>query len=91
MSDKYIWICVVGLISILMLFFNRKVRLFSLIKEQMLVFKNDKSGKISLWDIISFFAFPLIISLILVYKLDFTVDVDGKTPEKIAREIVSKI
>ena len=42
MNDKYIWTIIVTAVLTIMLYFNRKVRLFALIKEQMLVFKNDK-------------------------------------------------
>lgn len=45
MNDKYIWVILVVVILINMLLFNRKVRLFSLIKEQLLVFKNYKTKK----------------------------------------------
>ena len=50
MKDKYIWIILVVVILINMVFFNRKVRLFSLVKEQLLVFNNYKTKKVSLWD-----------------------------------------
>ena len=48
MNDKYIWTIIVTAVLTIMLFFNRKVRLFALIKEQMLVFKNDKTKKLSI-------------------------------------------
>ena len=76
MKDKYIWIILVVVILINMLFFNRKVRLFSLIKEQLLVFKNYKTKKVSLWDCFCFLVSPVIVSLIFVFKLDFTIDDD---------------
>lgn len=74
MSDKYIWTIIVTAVLTIMLFFNRKVRLFALIKEQMLVFKNDKTKKLSIWDYVCFLVLPLIVAIILVYKLEFTID-----------------
>lgn len=76
MSDKCIWIFATVAILIIMLLCNRKVRLFALIQEQMLVFKNDKKNEKSPWDYICFLVFPVIVALILVFKLDFIIDDD---------------
>lgn len=74
MNEKYIWIIIIAIFLIMILFLNRKVRLFALAKEQMQVFKNAKKKKLSLWDLLCFCVFPLIIAIIFVYKLDFIVD-----------------
>lgn len=74
MDDKLIWSLAVVALLIIMFFFNRKVRLFSLMKEQMMIFKNDKTKKVSLWDYVCFFAFPLTVAIILVCKLKFIID-----------------
>lgn len=74
MKDKYLWVIIVAIVLTSMLFFNRKVRLFALVKEQLLVFKNNKKKKTSLWDYFCFFVSPLIIALVLIYKLEFSVD-----------------
>ena len=79
MDEKYVWISAVVAILLIMLLFNRKVRLLALIKEQLMVFKNDKTKKISLWDLACFLVFPLMIAAILVYKLNFTIDNDLAT------------
>ena len=76
MNDRYIWSVAAILILIIMLFFNRKVRLFALIKEQILVFKNDKKKRLSPWDFVCFLILPLVIAVILVYKLNFTINDD---------------
>lgn len=76
MQNNYVWIIVVSVLLILMLFFNKKVRLFDLIKEQIQVLKNAKTNKISFWDCICFWIFPLVVALILVFKLDFIVNND---------------
>lgn len=67
------WIVVICVLLICMLFCNRKVRLFVLIKEQLKVFRNDKKKTISLWDYFCFFLLPIVISLIVVVKLDLTI------------------
>ena len=59
MDEKYVWISAIVAILLIMLLFNRKVRLLALIKEQLMVFKNDKTKKISLWDLACFLVFPL--------------------------------
>ena len=74
MQSKYIWILAVFILLCIMLFCNRKVRLWSLLIEQIRVFRNDKKKRISLWDCICFLVFPMLISLIFVYKLDFTIN-----------------
>ena len=75
MQSKYIiWILAVFFHLCIMLFCNRKVRLWSLLIEQIRVFRNDKKKKISLWDCICFLVFPMVISLIFVYKLGFTIN-----------------
>ena len=75
MQSKYIiWILAVFVLLCIMLFCNRKVRLWSLLIEQIRVFRNDKKKKISLWDCICFLVFPMVISLIFVYKLGFTIN-----------------
>lgn len=73
MNDKIIWYIAVIAILFIMIFCNRKVRLFALIKEQFLVFKNDKKKKISVWDLICFFGFPIAVSCILVFALKFII------------------
>ena len=75
MQSKYIiWILAVFFLLCIMLFCNIKVRLWSLLIEQIRVFRNDKKKKISLWDCICFLVFPMVISLIFVYKLGFTIN-----------------
>ena len=73
MNDKIIWYLAVIALLFIMLFCNRKVRLFALIKEQFLVFKNYKKKKISVWDLICFFVFPIEVSCILVFALEFII------------------
>lgn len=74
MQNKYIWIIITVALLLIMLLFNKKVRLWKLFKEQVKVFKNDKKKKISPWDVFCFIIIPFIISFIAVYKLDFTIN-----------------
>ncbi len=74
MKDEFIWSLVAITLLVIMLLGNRKVRLFSLIKEQLLVFKNAKNEKPSFWDFTCFLVFPTIFAIILVIKLNFIID-----------------
>ena len=76
MDDKLIGTLVIVILLVIMFFFNRKVRLFTLVKEQLLVFKNDKKKKISFWDLLCFFVFPMVVAIIFVCKFDFIIDND---------------
>lgn len=58
------------IIVILMLFFNKKVRILSVIHNQLYVFKNAKTNKISLWDILCFVLFPILLGIIMAFRLD---------------------
>ena len=64
-----IWAIISALIVFIMFFCNRKVRLGSLIRQQFKVFTNDKSKKISFWDLLCFLLFPIILSAILIFAL----------------------
>lgn len=70
------WITVVGVLLCCMLLGNRKVRLWALIKEQIYVFRNDRKERISPWDCVCFLFFPIVISFVLVFKLNYTISSD---------------
>ena len=76
MDENLVWPLAVAAILVAMVFANKKVCLWALVKEQMLVFRNDRKKKISLWDIFCFLGAPVMIAVILVYKLEFTIDED---------------
>ena len=50
MPDRNIWLFTAAALVVVMLFFNRKVRLWAVLKEQIKVFKNAKKQRISLCD-----------------------------------------
>lgn len=54
MLDKTKLLIVIFAIIAVMLFGNKKVRVFPLVKKQLQVFKNAKTNKISIWDIACF-------------------------------------
>ena len=73
MPDRNIWLFTAAALVVVMLFFNRKVRLWAVLKEQIKVFKNAKKQRISLWDCLCFLVFPWVFSYICVYQLLTTV------------------
>lgn len=57
MQNKYWLIAVTVMIVCMMLFGNRKVRVFSVFRRQLQIFKDARKEKISVWDIICFFLY----------------------------------
>ena len=74
MPDRNIWLFTAAALVVVMLFFNRNVRLCAVLKEQIKVFKNAKKQRISLWDCLCFLVFPWVFSYICVYQLDFVIE-----------------
>lgn len=72
--NRQIWVVMlIALLVVIMLFFNKKVNLIRLFIEQLKVFKNARTGKQSIWDLICFFVFPIAISGLIVFGLSFRV------------------
>lgn len=76
MPDKYIFHSVIVVLACIMIFGNRKVRIFSVLLKQIQVFKNAKTGKISLWDIICFIVIPVILAAIITIGLNCSISDD---------------
>ena len=76
MVKQYIWGAFIGVLLMLMLFGNRKVRLLKIICEQLKVFRNAKSSKFSFWDFCCFVIFPIIVSAVSVLKLKLIISID---------------
>lgn len=72
-SRTIILISIVFLICI-MFVFQKKVNLYRLFRKQLQVFRNDRTGKISPWDIISFIIIPVVVSLLIVLGLSYQID-----------------
>lgn len=64
---------IVGILLFTMLFFNKKVNLMRLFVSQVPVFKNDKVGKYSLWDIFCFLVIPIAVSVLIVFGIPFQI------------------
>lgn len=76
MQDRNIWFFSAVALVFIMLFCNRKVWLWAVLKEQISVFRNAKKEKVSLWDCLCFFVFPWVVSYICTCKLNFVIKVD---------------
>lgn len=76
MQDRNIWFFSAVALVFIMLFCNRKVWLWAVLKEQISVFRNARKEKVSLWDCLCFFVFPWVVSYICTCKLNFVIKVD---------------
>lgn len=76
MLDKTKLLVVIFAIIVVMLFGNKKVRVFPLVKKQLQVFKNAKTNKISIWDIACFVIMPIILAVIISVGLGCIIDDD---------------
>lgn len=75
MNRQLYVLLLIALLIVLMLFFNKKVCLFQLFKEQFKVYKNDNKDKHSPWDIICFIVLPICVSLLIVLGIPYQIDV----------------
>lgn len=72
--NRQFWVGIlIALVAIMMLFFNKKVNLVRLFIKQLDVFKDARTGKRSIWDIICFFAFPIVMAIIIVFGIPYRV------------------
>ena len=62
-------ICLIGLLLIIV--FNHKIQLTRIFVEQFKVYKNDKTHKISMFDILSFLIAPICISILTSVSLPY--------------------
>lgn len=74
MPNKIILIVIAMAIVCTMLFGNKKVRILSVLIKQLQVFKNAKTDKISVWDIVCFIFFPIILSIIITFGFGSIID-----------------
>jgi len=59
---------------VLVMLFNRKINIGRVFLEQLQVFKNNRTKKISFWDILSFIICPILLSLIMVIWYEFSIE-----------------
>ena len=74
MQNKYWLIAVTVMIVCMMLFGNRKVRVFSVFRRQLQIFNDARKEKISVWDIICFLFFPICLAVIITIGFESPVD-----------------
>ena len=74
MPSKIILIVMAMVIVCMMLFGNKKVRILSVLIKQLQVFKNAKTDKISVWDIVCFIFFPIVVSVIITFGFGSIID-----------------
>ena len=67
---------IIVVLFLLMMFFNKKVCLIQLFIRQIKVLKNDRTNKISIWDLMCFIIFPIAISALIVFGLHYQIDKD---------------
>lgn len=74
MREKYVLIAAAVIMIGAMLFGNKKVRILSVLLKQIQVFKNAKTEKFSIWDIICFIIMPICLAIILVIGFECIID-----------------
>ena len=74
MPSKIILIVMAMVIVCMMLFGNKKVRILSVLIKQLQVFKNAKTDKISVWDIVCFIFFSIVLSVIITFGFGSIID-----------------
>lgn len=76
MYGKAVLVIATTVIILLMLFGNSKVRVFSVLVNQIKVFKNVKTEKLSWWDIVCFIIMPICLAIILTIGFRCIIDDD---------------
>jgi hypothetical protein len=74
MPNKIVLIAIAVVIACVMIFGNKKVRVFPVFMKQLQVFKNAKTDRISLWDILCFIIMPVVLSVVIALGLDCKID-----------------
>ena len=67
-------IAILTVICILAMLCNRKINFAVVFVEQLRVFKDNRTKKVSPWDIVSFILCPIFLSLVLVIWYDFSIN-----------------
>ena len=74
MPNKIVLIVIAVLIVCAMLFGNKKVRVLPVLMKQLQVFKNAKTNKISIWDIICFVILPIALAVLIAIGFGCVID-----------------
>lgn len=71
------WVCVSLLtLSIILMFSNKKIRCLKLLEDLIKIFYNNKTNKISIFDLTCFFACPAVIGTSIVFGFDYYFSVE---------------
>ena len=71
------WVCVSLLtLSIILMFSNKKIRCLKLLEDLIKIFYNNKTNKISIFDLICFFVCPAVIATSMVVGFDYYFSVE---------------
>ena len=76
MPNKIVLIAIAVVIVCAMLFGNKKVRVFSVLIKQLQVFRNAKTGEISIWDILCFILMPIALAVVCVLGFGYVIDAE---------------
>lgn len=74
MPNKIVLIVIAVVIVCAMLFGNKKVRVLPVLMKQLQVFKNAKTNKISIWDIICFIILPIALAVLIAIGFGCVID-----------------
>jgi 4-amino-4-deoxy-L-arabinose transferase-like glycosyltransferase len=74
MPIKNIWSVIAFILIFLMLFGNKKVRIFSVFIKQVQVFKNAKTAKFSPWDFACFLFMPIALAAVITFGFKAVID-----------------
>lgn len=61
------------IVMIICMLFNPKVSIIKIFIKQLSVFKNAKTEKISVWDLFCFIVAPIVLAILLVFKLGYDI------------------
>ncbi len=68
------WVILPIVVCMIMMLSNKKVRLIRIFIRQFQIYKNAQNEKNSTWDIVCFIFLPIIISILIVYGLQYQID-----------------
>lgn len=76
MNAKMIWCTVFIFVFLGLMLFNKKIRCFILFKDLIFIFYDYRTKKISIFDLLCFFVFPIGISILIVVGYDYYFSID---------------
>lgn len=74
MPNKIVLISIAIVIVCAMFFGNKKVQVLPVLMKQLQVFKNARTNKISIWDIICFIFLPIVLAVLIAFGFECVID-----------------